>query len=56
MSEDWRIAKVTPVFKTGKKDDKGNYRPVSFTSVPGKIMDSCSGYPFLAIAREDYQE
>ncbi|PKU47484.1 rna-directed dna polymerase from mobile element jockey-like [Limosa lapponica baueri] len=27
--EDWRKANVIPVFKKGKKEDPGNYRPVS---------------------------
>ncbi|GAB0189194.1 mitochondrial enolase superfamily member 1 [Grus japonensis] len=39
VPEDWRKASVTPVFKKGKKEDPGNYRPVSLTSIPGKVME-----------------
>ncbi|XP_064919062.1 uncharacterized protein LOC135579494 isoform X2 [Columba livia] len=39
VPEDWRKANVTAVFKKGKKEDPGNYRPVSLTSVPGKVME-----------------
>ncbi|KFP27068.1 RNA-directed DNA polymerase from mobile element jockey, partial [Colius striatus] len=39
VPEDWRKANVTPVFKKGRKDDSGNYRPVSLTSIPGKMLE-----------------
>jgi len=36
VPERWRIASVTPAFKNDKKEDLGNYRPVSLTSIPEK--------------------
>jgi len=37
---DWKLANVTPIFKKGSKSSPGNYRPVSLTSVPCKVLES----------------
>ena len=39
VSEDWRIVNITPVFKKCKKEDPRNYRPVSLSFFPGKMME-----------------
>ncbi|KAK4826867.1 hypothetical protein QYF61_011986 [Mycteria americana] len=36
---DWRLANVTPIYKKGWKEDPGNYRSVSLTSVLGKFIE-----------------
>ena len=39
MPEDWRRSNVVTIFKIGKKEEPGNYRPVSLTSIPRKILE-----------------
>ena len=39
IPQDWKLANVVPIFKKGRKDDVGNYRPVSLTSVVCKVLE-----------------
>jgi len=39
VPDDWRITSLTRIYKKGWEEDPENYRPVSLTSVPRKIMN-----------------
>ena len=39
LPQDWRNANISPVFKKGDRHLPENYRPVSLTSVPCKILE-----------------
>ena len=36
---DWKLAKVTPIYKDGCKSDVGNYRPISVLNIISKIIE-----------------
>ena len=50
---DWRTANVTPIFKKGAKTKMENYRPVSLTSIPCKIMESIVKDSLMAYLEEN---
>ena len=45
LPEDWKLARVVPIYKRGARKSPGNYRPVSLTSIPCKVFESID-YPF----------
>ena len=40
VPEDWKVANVVPIFKKGSKTEATNYRPISLTSLVGKLLES----------------
>ena len=45
----WKIARVTPLFKDGAQDCRGNYRPISVLSILSKVFEK-----HVAISLMDY--
>ena len=39
LPAEWQLAHVTPVHKAGSKELPNNYRPISLTSVPCKMLE-----------------
>jgi len=39
VPEEWKRTNANVIFKKVKKEDPGNYRPVSFTCIPRKMME-----------------
>ena len=39
VPNEWKTARISAIFKKGNKSLAGNYRPVSLTSVVGKVME-----------------
>lgn len=39
VPEDWRVSNIVPLFKKGTTESPGNDKPVSPTSVAGKLLE-----------------
>ena len=39
LPQDWKDGNITPMFKKGKRHILGNYRPLSLTSIPCKMLE-----------------
>ena len=40
LPDDWKWARVPPIYKKGSKSHAVNYRPISLTSILCKLMES----------------
>lgn len=39
IPRDWKCGRVVPIFKSGNRNSPSNYRPISLTSLPSKIIE-----------------
>ena len=39
--DEWKLARVTPISKKGKRDDPNNYRPISVIPTVAKTIEKC---------------
>jgi len=39
VPNDWKLARVSPIYKAGNRDNVSNYRPVSVLNVSSKVME-----------------
>ena len=46
--DDWKCAKVTPLFKQGRSSDMNNYRPIFVISVVAKVFERISYHQVFA--------
>ena len=40
LPDDWKQTNITPIFKSGKKNEPTNYRPINLCCVSCKVMES----------------
>ena len=40
LPSDWKTGEVIPIHKKGDRHNPANYRPISLTSIPAKVLES----------------
>ena len=45
--DEWKLARMTPIFKKAKRDEPNNYRPISVIPTVAKIFEKCQISEYL---------
>ena len=53
IPSEWKEAKVTPTFKSGKRNEENNYRPISVLPLISKIMERTIQVKLVAFLKEN---
>ena len=48
IPSEWKDSRVTPIFKSGERNDENNYRPISVLSLVSKVLERAVQVQFLA--------
>ena len=48
VPSEWKQAKIVPLFKSGNKDELGNYRPISILLILSKILEKAVFHSYLS--------
>ena len=56
--EDWKIARIAPIFKSGARDDRSNYRPISVLPFMSRLFEKLifnQFYEYLDANKSPYE-
>ena len=42
IPKEWKTSNITPILKSGQKNEASNYRPISLLSIVSKILERCT--------------
>ena len=54
IPKEWTLANISPLFKKGDRSLACNYRPVSLTCVPSKLLEHIASWPTLMNIRREF--
>ena len=52
--DDWKLARITPIYKDGSKTECGNYRPISVISIVAKVLEKLVCNQLRSFMKENY--